>query len=110
MWEHIRYNDYNGHTIRSSPIHVRSGKWKIRIDIKWPSRSSVQTISEHGSHEFLQPSLREAHEAGIERGRRIIDERLRSHKGTSPLTPATPSRPASAEKLAERQTKPVPAP
>ncbi len=68
---HISHIDYRRHDIRSSPIRISSSQWVSRIDVTWPAITSEYLNSD----EHYQ-SLSEAHKAGVELGRRLIDKAI----------------------------------
>jgi hypothetical protein len=78
MWEHIQHEQYKGHEIRSSPYEFQK-KWKVRLDITFPNGNGSETIREYLDKERFYSIHSEAHTAGIEYGRRIIDEWIQEH-------------------------------
>lgn len=89
MWEHIRHEEFKDHDIRSSPRKDPAKEhWKIRIDITFPPIHGTTSMTEYLDDNHIYMTLSEAHTAGFEYGRRIIDEKLRgtfsnasSHRG-----------------------------
>ena len=75
MSKPIRHENYIGVDTRSSPSEVTMEnikKWKIRLEIMFPTGGYTATASEY-LHEGQFPTLRQAPTAGFEWGRRILD-------------------------------------
>jgi len=84
MGERVLHKLYKGCDIRSSPfegLQIKGPeKWKVRLDITLPNRDGSKTIHEKYLDEkrrFLTQS--EAHTAGFEYGRTIIDKWIQEH-------------------------------
>ncbi|WHZ16009.1 MAG: hypothetical protein OJF52_002857 [Nitrospira sp.] len=78
MWEHVRHEKYKGYNFRSSPREVTNG-WKIRIHIPFTMGGDGGTIREH-LREELYSTLDDAHTAGINWGRELIDSTFLKRK------------------------------
>ena len=73
MDERVLHEPYKGQNIRSCPyefLHM----WKVRLDITFPNGAGRKTIGEYLDKKRFYVTQREAHTAGFEYGRRIIDE------------------------------------
>jgi len=68
----VKYERYLGHSIRSSPRKA-DDKWAIQIDITFPNVGMSQLTREYLDETRLFQILEEAHIAGFEYGRRIIN-------------------------------------
>ena len=78
----VQHENYKGVDIRSSPrglTRENKKKWKIRLDITFPTGSFTAMAPEYLDEEQF-PTLRKAHTAGFEWGRRIIDKGLESRR------------------------------
>jgi hypothetical protein len=74
---------YKGCDIRSSPsegLQIKGpAKWKVRLDITFPNRDGSKTIPEYLDDKRRYLTQSEAHTAGFEYGRKIIDKWIREH-------------------------------
>ena len=73
--EEVRHEYYLGNDIRSSPFKVKD-KWKVRIDFSYPALNQIVTTEEYLDEHPLYLTQNEAHTAGFEKGRRMIDDWL----------------------------------
>ncbi len=80
--ERVKHESYRGHDIRSSPREFPGHKWKIRLDITFPHGNGRETLEEYLDEERTYSMLSEAHDAGIEYARTIIDERTKKLQKT----------------------------
>ena len=65
----IVYEQYRGHILRSHPLQC-DDKWKIRINVTYPTQGNSQ---EYLDGERVFGSLPDAHWASFEYGRSIIE-------------------------------------
>lgn len=70
----VRHEFYKAHDIRSSPVEINKNAFKVRLDITWPPVHATTMTYEYLGDEHLYPSLDEAHVAGFNYGRDLIDE------------------------------------
>jgi hypothetical protein len=90
--ENIKHKQYKGHDIRSSPLDsldIRGQtKWKVHLNITFPNAdgTGTDTIQEYPYEEPCHATQSEAHAAGFEMGRGIIDERIQTGHISSRLT------------------------
>jgi len=84
MNEDIQHERYKDHHIRSSPsesLEIKSRtKWNVHHNIIFPNvdAAGTDTIQEYPYEEPRYATQSEAHMAGFEMGRRIIDERIQT--------------------------------
>ena len=77
MRESIQRERYKEHDIRSSPRKdLVEEKWKVRIDITFPTIDFTIKLREY-LDEKVYSTVSEAHTAGFEFGRRIVDDLIR---------------------------------
>lgn len=76
--EKTKHEQYKGHDIRSSPFEVKGKEkegWQVHIDITLPPTHGTTSMREHVD-EKVYITLNDAHTAGFEWGRQIIDEEI----------------------------------
>ena len=89
MPENIKHKQYKGHDIRSSPLQSLDiqgrAKWKVHLKIIFPNAdgTGTDTIQEYPYEEPRYATQSEAHAAGFEMGRRIIDEGIQTGRISS---------------------------
>ena len=75
--EKTKHEQYKGHDIRSCPSKEENG-WKVHLVITFPpihdTTTSIEIPPSDGAQ--LYSTLEDAHTAGFELGRRIIDQRI----------------------------------
>ena len=77
MCECIQHERYKEHDIRSNPRKdLVEEKWKVRIDITFPTKDFTIKLREY-LDEKVYSTVSEAHTAGFEYGRRIIEDMIR---------------------------------
>ena len=77
MGEHVkvRHDSYKGHHIRSSPLTVKK-QWKVQLNITFLFKDETKLTKEYLDEERLYLTQEEAHMAGFEWGRGIINEEI----------------------------------
>jgi hypothetical protein len=70
-----RHDSYKGHHIRSSPLTVNK-QWKVQLNITFLFKDETKLTKEYLNEERLYPTQDEAHMAGLEWGRGIINEEI----------------------------------
>jgi hypothetical protein len=76
MLDHVNHETYKGYDVRSNPFEVEPGKWRVRIDVTPPK--SNDDVTEYLDETCFYANVIEAHKAGHQYGRNIVDERRSS--------------------------------
>ena len=70
----VRHEFYKEHDIRSSPVEFDKHAFKVRLDITLPPVHRTSMTYEYLDDERFYPTIEEAHVAGFNYGRSLIDE------------------------------------